>query len=234
MSDKGQLFLLSTPIGNLEYITYRAVRTLKEADLVAAEDTRRAVKLLNHFEIKVPLTSYHMHNERAKTGSLLDRVSAGEKVVVLSDAGTPAIADPGFYIVREAVEQGIEPVVIPGVSALTFAAVAAGLPVDEFVFAGFLPVKKGKRQKTLERLQATQMTCFLFESPYKINKLLTEISEHLGSETQVSLVREATKIYEEVIRGTAGELAKQYKDKNWKGELVVGIDMKTSSKADPQ
>ena len=229
MSEDGQLFLLSTPIGNLEDITYRAVRILKEADLVAAEDTRRAVKLLNHFEIKVHLTSYHMHNERAKTGSLLDKVNAGQKVVVLSDAGTPAIADPGFYIVREAVERGIEPVVIPGVSAVTFAAVAAGLPVDEFIFAGFLPVKKGKRQKTLERLRESQMTCFLFESPYKINKLLGEITEHLGYNTQVSLVREATKIYEEVIRGAAGDLAEKYKDKNWKGELVVAIDMKTTS-----
>ena len=230
MSEDGQLFLLSTPIGNLEDITFRAVRILKEADLVAAEDTRRAVKLLNHFEIKVPLTSYHMHNERAKTDKLLDRVNAGEKVVVLSDAGTPAIADPGFYIVREAVERGIEPTVIPGVSAVTFAAVASGLPVDEFIFAGFLPVKKGKRQKTLERLRESNMTCFLFESPYKINKLLGEIAEHLGADTQVSLVREATKIYEEVIRGNAGELSQKYKDKNWKGELVVAIDMKTSSK----
>ena len=230
MSEDGQLFLLSTPIGNLEDITFRAVRILKEADLVAAEDTRRAVKLLNHFEIKVPLTSYHMHNERAKTDKLLDRVNAGEKVVVLSDAGTPAIADPGFYIVREAVERGIEPTVIPGVSAVTFAAVASGLPVDEFIFAGFLPVKKGKRQKTLERLRESNMTCFLFESPYKINKLLGEIAEHLGADTQVSLVREATKIYEEVIRGNAGELSQKYKDKNWKGELVVAIDMKTTSK----
>ncbi len=152
MSDQqGQLFLLSTPIGNLSDMTYRAVSTLQEADLVAAEDTRRAMKLLSHFDIKVKLTSFHMHNERAKTDGLLQRVENGEKVVVLSDAGTPAIADPGFYIVREAASRGIEPTVIPGVSALTFAAVSAGLPVDQFTFIGFLPVKKGKRQKQLEK-----------------------------------------------------------------------------------
>jgi 16S rRNA (cytidine1402-2'-O)-methyltransferase len=226
MSEQGQLFLLSTPIGNLEDMTYRAVRTLQEADLVAAEDTRRAMKLLNHFEIKVKTTSFHMHNERAKTDSLLNRVDGGEKIVVLSDAGTPAIADPGFYIVREAVSRGIEPVVIPGVSALTFAAVAAGLPVDKFTFTGFLPIKKGKRQKILEKMKESEMTCFIFESPYKINKLLKEISSYIGENTPVALVREATKVYEETIRGTAAELEKQYKDKKWKGELVVAVDMR--------
>ena len=226
MSESGQLFLLSTPIGNLEDMTFRAVRTLKEADLVAAEDTRRAMKLISHFEIKVPLTSYHMHNERAKTDSLLEKVENGQKVVVLSDAGTPAIADPGFYIVRSAVERGIEPVVIPGVSALTFAAVAAGLPVDQFVFAGFLPVKKGKRQKSIERLKESELTTFFFESPYKMTKLLGELSDYLGPETQVAIVREATKVYEEVIRGSASELFQKYKDKKWKGEMVVAVDMK--------
>lgn len=226
MSETGQLFLLSTPIGNLEDMTFRAVRTLQEADLVAAEDTRRAMKLLNHFEIKVSLTSYHMHNERAKTDSLLDKVENGQKVVVLSDAGTPAIADPGFYIVRSAVERGIEPIVIPGVSALTFAAVAAGLPVDQFIFAGFLPVKKGKRQKSIEKLKESGLTTFIFESPYKMTKLLGEISEYLGPDTEVAIVREATKIYEEVIRGSAAELHKKYKDKKWKGEMVVAVDMK--------
>ena len=226
MSEPGQLFLLSTPIGNLEDMTFRAVRILQEADLVAAEDTRRAMKLLNHFEIKVQLTSYHMHNERSKTDSLLERVENGQKIVVLSDAGTPAIADPGFYIVRSAVERGLEPVIIPGVSALTFAAVAAGLPVDQFVFAGFLPVKKGKRQKGIEKLKENGMTSFIFESPYKMTKLLGELSEYLGPETQVAIVREATKIYEEVIRGSASELHEKYKDKKWKGEMVVAVDMK--------
>ena len=232
MSDSGQLFLLSTPIGNLEDMTYRAVRTLQEADLVAAEDTRRAMKLLNHFEIKVATTSFHMHNERAKTDGLLNRVENGEKIVVLSDAGTPAIADPGFYIVREAVSRGIEPIVIPGVSALTFAAVAAGLPVDQFTFAGFLPIKKGKRQKSLEKMKEVGMTCFIFESPYKINKLLGEIVDYIGPETPIAIVREATKVYEETIRGTAEEIKKQYGERKWKGELVIGIDMREQKAKD--
>ena len=226
MTEAGQLFLLTTPIGNLEDITYRAVRTLQEADLVAAEDTRRAMKLLNHFDIKVPLTSYHMHNERAKTAGLLDRVANGEKVVMLSDAGTPAIADPGFFLVREAVARDIEPVIIPGVSALTFAAVAAGLPVDQFTFAGFLPVKKGKRQKVIEKMKEAQMTCFFFESPYKISKLLREIADYCGPETPIAIVREATKVYEETIRGSAGDLAAQFKDRKWKGEIVLAVDMR--------
>ena len=226
MTEQGNLYLLSTPIGNLEDMTFRAVRTLKEADLVAAEDTRRAQKLLNRFEIKVKTTSFHMHNERSKTDNLLDKVEAGMKIVVLSDAGTPAIADQGFFIVREAVKRNIEPIVIPGVSALTFAAVAAGLPVEKFIFGGFLPVKKGKRQKTIEKYKETEVTVFFFESPYKINRLLQEINDYVGPDTVISIVREATKIYEETIRGTAIQLIERYKDKKWKGELVVAIEMK--------
>jgi 16S rRNA (cytidine1402-2'-O)-methyltransferase len=224
----GKLYLLTTPIGNLDDMTFRAVKTLQEATLVAAEDTRRALKLLNHFDVKVAVTSFHMHNERGKTSYILDKVDAGEIVVVLSDAGTPAIADPGFYIVREAINRSIEPIVIPGVSALTFAAVAAGLPVDQFTFAGFLPVKKGKRQKVLEKMRDIGLTCFIFESPYKIAKLLTEIETVCGPDVEISLVREATKIYEETIRGKVGELAQEFIDRNWKGELVVAIDMKTA------
>ena len=224
----GSLYLLSTPIGNLDDMTFRAVKTLQEVDLVAAEDTRRAMKLLNHFEIKVATTSYHMHNERGKTASLLDRVEAGEKVVVLSDAGTPAIADPGFYIVREAVARDIEPIIIPGVSALTFAAVSAGLPVDQFAFCGFLPVKKGKRQKVLERMREIGLTCFVFESPYKMPKLLEEIAAVCGSQVQIAIIREATKIYEETIRGSVSALAAEFQNRKWKGEIVVAIDMSTA------
>ncbi|MCM8531330.1 MAG: 16S rRNA (cytidine(1402)-2'-O)-methyltransferase [Lentisphaeraceae bacterium] len=224
----GKLYLLSTPIGNLDDMTFRAVKTLQEADLVAAEDTRRAMKLLNHFDIKVATTSFHMHNERGKTNSMLDKVESGQNVVVLSDAGTPAIADPGFFIVREAIAREIEPIVIPGVSALTFAAVSAGLPVDQFTFCGFLPVKKGKRQKILEKMRDIGLTCFVFESPYKIAKLLEEIQTVCGPQTEIALVREATKIYEETIRGEVADLAEQFKERNWKGELVVAIDMKTA------
>ena len=223
-SSEGGLYLLATPIGNLGDITYRAVKTLQEADLVAAEDTRRARVLLSHFEISVSTTSYHMHNERQKTKQLLDKVQDGQKVVVLSDAGTPAIADPGFYIVREAVARGIEPIIIPGVSALTFAAVACAFPVDQFVFAGFLPVKKGKRKARLEALKETGLTSFVFESPYKMDKLLGEIAEVFGEKAIIAVTREATKFYEECLRGTVTEIQALYTEKKWKGEIVVAIN----------
>ena len=223
MQNEGRLCIMSTPIGNLGDMTYRAVRTLQEADLVAAEDTRRAQKLLNHFEIKVKTVSYHSHNEHKKTEWLLDQVNDGLTVVVLSDAGTPCIADPGFLAVREAVKRSIEPEVIPGVSALTFAAVAAGLPVVNFSFFGFLPVKKGRRTTALNTIEAEQRTTFLYESPYRMEKLLNLISEVMDENTQVSVIREATKIYEEVLRGTATEILEQVGEKRWKGECVVVI-----------
>ncbi len=223
IDDSGRLSIMSTPIGNLEDMTYRAVRTLKEADLVAAEDTRRAMKLLNHFEVKVKTVSYHSHNEHQKTDWLINLVEEGQKVVILSDAGTPCIADPGFLAVRESVKRGIEPEVIPGVSALTFAAVAAGLPVDRFSFFGFLPVKKGKRASALEEIYAEQKTCFIYESPFRMEKLLKLIVEVMDPETQVAVIREATKIYEEVLRGTAQEILEQVGEKKWRGECVVVI-----------
>lgn len=227
MSEKnnkaGRLCIMSTPIGNLEDITFRAVRTLKEADLVAAEDTRRAQKLLNHFEIKVKTVSYHSHNEHMKTEWLLDQVEEGLTVVILSDAGTPCIADPGFLAVREAVKRSIEPEVIPGVSALTFAAVAAGLPVVNFTFWGFIPVKKGRRTATLQKIEKEQRTAFLYESPHRMDKLLRLMADVMHTDTQVSVIREATKIYEEVLRGTPKEIITQVGEKKWKGECVVVI-----------
>ena len=195
----GRLCIMSTPIGNLEDMTYRAVRTLGEADLVAAEDTRRAQKLLNHFEVKVKTVSYHSHNEHTKTEWLLDQVENGLTVVVLSDAGTPCIADPGFLAVREAVKRSIEPEVIPGVSALTFAAVAAGLPVVNFSFWGFIPIKKGRRTNALQQIETEQRTAFLYESPHRMDKLLNLMTEVMHKDTQVSVIREATKMFEEVL-----------------------------------
>ena len=222
-NDAGRLCIMSTPIGNLEDMTYRAVRMLGEADLVAAEDTRRAQKLLNHYEIKVKTTSYHTHNEHKKTEWLLDQVEEGLTVVVLSDAGTPCIADPGFLAVREAVKRSIEPEVIPGVSALTFAAVAAGLPVVNFSFFGFLPVKKGRRTTALNKIESENRTAFLYESPHRMEKLLKLMDEVMSKDTQVSIIREATKIYEEVLRGTPVEILAQVGEKKWKGECVVVI-----------
>ena len=222
----GALYMLATPIGNLEDMTYRAVNTLRRADLIAAEDTRRAGILLKHFEIQCRTTSYHMHNEQGKTSWLLDQVEAGQKVVVLSDAGTPVISDPGFLAVREAVARGIEPIIIPGVSALTFAAVACAFPLEAFTFAGFLPVKGGKRKSLIESYRKAGLCTFFYESPHKIDKLLKDVIELCGAGTPVALVREATKVYEETLRGTAGELLERGREKKWRGEFVVAVNMR--------
>jgi 16S rRNA (cytidine1402-2'-O)-methyltransferase len=219
----GWLALVATPIGNLEDITLRAVRVLREADLIAAEDTRRAGILCRAHDVHARLLAYHAHNEHRRTADLLDAVQAGRKVVVLSDAGTPAVSDPGFLVVRAALERGIEPQVIPGVSALTFAVVACGLPVDRFAFFGFPPVKPGRRRAFLARLAQVDATCFLFESPFRVTRLLTDIGEVLGAETPVALVREATKLHEETLRGTAAELLAAHAGREWRGEFVVGL-----------
>lgn len=222
-STAGWLALIATPIGNLEDITLRALRTLREADLVAAEDTRHARILLDAHEIRTPLTPYHAYNEHRRTDALLDQVAAGKKIAVLSDAGTPAVSDPGFFIVRAAIARGIEPVVIPGPSALTFAVVAAGLPVDRFRFLGFPPVKSGRRRTTLATVAATGETTFFFESPHRIVRLLEAIQEVLGPDTRVAVIREATKLHEECLRGTVAELLQQTAGRTWRGELVVAV-----------
>ena len=221
----GWLALVATPIGNLQDITLRALDTLREADLIAAEDTRRARKLLTHFDIHCELTAYHAHNEHRRTEQLLDAVCEGRKIVVLSDAGTPAISDPGFLVVREALKRGIEPVVIPGVSALTFAVVASGLPVDKFAFLGFPPVKSGKRRKFIETIPGYDCTVFLYESTHRIQKLIAEIAEFLGTETPVAIIREATKLHEECIRGTVGEICENLDAHDWRGEFVVAVNV---------
>jgi len=234
-SGGGWLALVATPIGNLEDITLRAIRILREADLIAAEDTRHAAILCQRHEIKAPLVPYHAWNEHHRTTALLQQVTQGKKVAVLSDAGTPAISDPGFFLVRAALQQGIEPLVIPGVSALTFAVVAAGLPMDHVFFAGFPPVKPGKRRALLEQIQALACTCVVFESPHRITRLLEEVVAVLGGTTPMALVREATKLHEEILRGTAGELLEKYRDKNWRGEFTVVIcskPVKADSAAD--
>ncbi|MCP3965173.1 MAG: 16S rRNA (cytidine(1402)-2'-O)-methyltransferase [Lentisphaerae bacterium] len=219
----GKLYLVATPIGNLDDITLRALNILREVDVIAAEDTRHTRKLLSRFDIHTKLISYHAHNEHHKTDTLLEYIQAGKKIALVSDAGTPAIADPGFYLVREAVKKGIEPEVIPGVSALTFSAVAAGIPVDRFAFYGFPPVKSGRRQKFFEQIGNEDKSVFIFESPHRITKALSNIVEYIGPETQVSVVREATKVHEEILRGTAEHLLTQNGDRKWKGECVIGI-----------
>ena len=217
---EGKLFIVSTPIGNLEDITMRALNTLKSVDLIAAEDTRHTRQLLAHFDIHSRLESCHAFNEHNKVASLIEYVKSGHSVALVSDAGTPSVADPGFLLVRSALEEGIEPVVIPGVSALTFSVTASALPVDKFSFWGFAPVKPGKRGKFFTKIIAEGKTGFFFESPFRIARTLKELAE-LSPESKVAVIREATKLHEEILRGTAAELAALKKD--WKGEIVVGL-----------
>lgn len=224
--ENGTLYLVSTPIGNLEDITLRALNVLKSVDLIAAEDTRHTRQLLTHFDIHTKLVSYHAFNEHRRTEELLDEIRAGKSVAAVSDAGTPAIADPGFLLVREALRAGIEPVVIPGVSALTFSATAAGLPVDKFAFYGFPPVKSGRKRAFFERIAQEDKTVFIYESPHRIGKTLREIAEVVGSDTPLAVIREATKMHEEVWRGSAAELAASAEKRTAKGEFVVAISVR--------
>ncbi len=220
----GKLYIVSTPIGNLEDITLRALRVLKEAALIAAEDTRHSRGMLAHFEIHTPLTSFHAFNEHGKCEALLDKVAAGEKIALVTDAGTPAIADPGFLIVREAAQRGLPVEVVPGVSALTFAAAATGLPVDKFAFYAFPPVKSGRRGKFFETLAREDKTVFFYESPFRVTGALEYLVKCCGPDRPAAIVREATKLHEEILRGTTAELLKTAQARGtWKGEFVLGV-----------
>ncbi len=226
----GSLSLVATPIGNLEDVSFRALRVLKEADVVYAEDTRRTRVLLDHYQIKRPLVSHHAFNERGRVPEIVARVASGAKVAVVTDAGMPCVADPGFLLVREAVKAGIEPDIIPGPSALTFAIAASGLPSDKFAFYGFLPVKSGRRSAALAKLAAEDKSVVVFESPHRIGKLLKELAALLP-ETQAALIREATKIHQETLRGTLAELAKSA-DRVWKGECVLVVSRPSDGSSD--
>ncbi len=223
MENEGKLYLVSTPIGNLEDITLRALNVLRSVDLIAAEDTRHTRQLLTHFDIHTRLESFHAFNEHRKTKGLIAQIRGGLKVASVSDAGTPSIADPGFFLVREAVRNGIVPEVIPGVSALTFAATASALPVDKFAFFGFPPVKSGRRRKFFEAIREEGKTVFFFESPHRIAKTLPELAEIVGGDAQVAVIREATKLHEEILRGSAAELAAAAAGRQWRGEFVIGV-----------
>lgn len=217
----GTLYIVSTPIGNLEDITLRALRVLREVDLIAAEDTRHTRQLLTHFDIHAKLESFHIFNEHDRAAALAERVASGLNVALVSDAGTPSVADPGFLLVREARKCGVEPVIVPGVSAVTFAVTASGLPVDRFSFRNFAPVKPGRRRKFFESIRDAGETCFFFESPYRVGRALNDLAEVVGETAEVALVREATKLHEEILRGTAAELAMLKRE--WKGEFVIGV-----------
>lgn len=219
-SGTGTLYIVATPIGNLEDMTYRAVRVLQEADLIAAEDTRHTRKLLAHFGIATRLTPYHDHNEQLKTGQLLDRLREGDTVALVTDAGTPCIADPGYRIVSAAAAEGIRIVPIPGPSALIAALSASGLATDRFAFEGFLPPKQGKRKNRLEELKGELRVLIFYEAPHRLPATLTDMAEVYGNRYAV-IARELTKIHEELVRGTLPELAGRYSTVSVKGEVVI-------------
>lgn len=215
-----KLYLVPTPIGNLEDITFRAVRVLKEVDLILAEDTRNSGKLLKHLEISTPMQSHHMHNEHKTVEHIVRQIQNGKTVALISDAGTPAISDPGFLLTRACVEAGIEVDCLPGATAFVPALVNSGLPNDKFVFEGFLPVKKG-RQTRLENLSEETRTMIFYESPHKLLKTLSQFKEYFGEERQVSVSREISKLHEETVRGTTLEVIRHYEEKPPKGEIVI-------------
>jgi 16S rRNA (cytidine1402-2'-O)-methyltransferase len=226
----GTLYLVATPIGNLEDITLRALRVLRECDVVAAEDTRRTGQLLKHFGISKPLLSYFQFNEAKRSEEILERLKRGEKVALVTDAGSPGISDPGERVVKAAVAGGLRVESVPGPCALVAALTASGLPTDEFHFIGFLPHKSGQRRNKLESLKAFAGTLVLYESPYRIEKLLAELNE-VFPEREVVLARELTKKFEEFLRGKPTELLEITRKRNLKGEFVVLVAPLESTKA---
>lgn len=217
-----KLYLVPTPIGNLDDMTFRAIKVLKEVDLILAEDTRTSGKLLKHFDIATHMQSHHMHNEHKTVDALVQKLKAGTTIALISDAGTPAISDPGFLLTRAAIENNIEVECLPGATAFVPALVNSGLPNDKFVFEGFLPVKKG-RQTRLQLLAEETRTMIFYESPHKLLKTLTNFCEYFGEDRQLSVSRELTKLYEETIRGTAKEVLEHYTNKPPKGEIVICV-----------
>ncbi len=215
-----KLYIIPTPVGNLEDMTFRAVRILKEADLILAEDTRTSSVLLKHYEIRNRVQSHHKFNEHRTVKEMAERVIAGENIALISDAGTPGISDPGFLLVRECVRQGAEVECLPGATAFVPALVVSGLPTDRFCFEGFLPPKKG-RQTRLRALAAEERSIVLYESPYRIVKTLTQLAEFFGKERQASVSRELSKRFEETCRGTLEELILHFSVNEPKGEFVI-------------
>ena len=218
----GKLYIVPTPIGNLEDITLRAIRILKEVDLILAEDTRTSGKLLQYLGVSTPMQSHHMHNEHKTVEGIVNRLKNDESIALISDAGTPAISDPGFLLTRACVETGVEVECLPGATAFVPALVNSGLPNDKFVFEGFLPVKKG-RQTRLTLLAEEPRTMIFYESPHKLLKTLANFVEYFGADRPVSVSRELTKMYEETVRGTAEEVLKYYTEKPPKGEIVIVV-----------
>ena len=220
-----QLFVVPTPIGNLGDITIRAIETLKNSDLILAEDTRHAKKLLIEYKISTKVNSYHLNNEHKKVNDYIELMVSGQQISLITDAGTPCISDPGFLLIREAIKNDIIITCLPGPTALIPALVMSGLPSENFIFEGFLPRKKGRKAKLLEIAQNTRTT-IIYESPYRVVKTLTEFLEYLGEDRQIALSREISKIYEETFRGSIVEAVKYFSNKKIKGEFVICIDKK--------
>ncbi len=219
----GTLFIVPTPVGNLEDMTFRAIATLKSCDLILAEDTRTSSVLLKHFQIEKPLRSYHQHNEHKIVEELSEQIGQGKSIALISDAGTPGISDPGFLLIRECVNRNIRVITLPGATAFVPALVSSGFPCDTFTFYGFLPQKKG-RQTKLKLLAQESKTFIMYESPFRLLKLLEELKEHVGPERRICVSREISKLYEEHQRGTADELLKHFTAKPVKGEIVVIVE----------
>lgn len=225
----GKLYLVPTPIGNLEDMTFRAIKVLKEVDLILAEDTRTSAKLLKHFEIGTQMHSHHMHNEHQTIEHILQKLEQGQHIALISDAGTPAISDPGFLLTRACVDKNIAVECLPGATAFVPALVNSGLPNDKFVFEGFLPDKKGRQTRFLA-LQEENRTMIFYVSPHKLLKTLADFVSYFGSDRPVSVSRELTKLHEETVRGTAEEVLKHFENKPAKGEIVVIVGGKIKIK----
>lgn len=220
-----KLFLVPTPIGNLEDITFRSIRILNEVDLILAEDTRTSGKLLKQFDIKPPMQSFHMHNEHKVLDKMIDKLKMGIKIALISDAGTPGISDPGFLLVRACVEDGIDTECLPGPTALIPAIVQSGFPTDRFIFEGFLPPKKGRKTR-LKRWSEETRTIVFYESPHKIVKTLSQLQEFVGGDRRLSISRELSKKFEETVRGTVNELILHFTNNAPKGEFVIVLEGK--------
>lgn len=214
------LYVVPTPVGNLEDITFRAIKVLQSVDLILAEDTRTSSVLLKHYDIHTPLKSHHKFNEHETSEQVVNRIKAGMNVALISDAGTPAISDPGFLLVRTCVENGVEVQCLPGATAFVPALVDSGLPNDRFYFEGFLPQKKG-RQTRMKALAELTHTMIIYESPFRLQKTIEQLAEYLGSERQATVTREISKVHEETVRGTLAELAAHFKTTPPKGEIVL-------------
>jgi 16S rRNA (cytidine1402-2'-O)-methyltransferase len=220
-----KLYIVPTPIGNLEDITLRAIKVLKEVDLILCEDTRRSKKLLNHLEIDVPLKSHHKFNEHSEVSYIVKKIVEGSNMALISDAGVPGISDPGFLIVRTCLENNIEIECLPGPTAFVPALVVSGLPIDKFIFEGFLPAKKGRKSR-LEKLALESRTMVFYESPHKLLRTLLDFDNFFGSNRKISISRELTKLYEETLRGSIKEMVAIYSNKKPKGEYVIIVQGK--------